>query len=142
MLRSSTFSEKPQVSMLPNANMDRRTTEYSTQTALVTSLGFRKPPYSCTQGMFHSPHVHPTSRYVIASDKFYQAFSRVSTQATNARVVTRLGSSHNAVHVNFTSLMVSSLEVVQQLLFQYSACTCMRCIPSPDLQVTQQQRRR
>jgi len=97
--------------MLPNANMDRRTTEYSTQTALVTSLGFRKPPYSCTQGMFHSPHVHPTSRYVIASDKFYQAFSRVSTQATNARVVTRLGSSHNAVHVNFTSLMVSSLKV-------------------------------
>ena len=33
------------------------------------------------------PHVHPMSRYVIAHDQFYQAFSRISIlQATNAGV--------------------------------------------------------
>ena len=35
-------------------------------------------------GMCHPPHVHPTSRYVIAHYQSYQAFPTLVLQATNA----------------------------------------------------------
>ena len=40
-------------SALPIANMDRRSTNAQHQTVLVMFLGFRKPLYSCTEGMCH-----------------------------------------------------------------------------------------
>ena len=46
------------------------------QTDLTTFLGFRKPLYSCTEGMCHSS-THPGTSYHVT--QFYQAFPRVST---------------------------------------------------------------
>jgi len=46
------------------------------QTVLATFLGFRKPLYSCTEGMCHSSKRPGTSYHVT---QFYQAFPRVST---------------------------------------------------------------
>ena len=46
------------------------------QTVLATFLGFRKPLYSCTEGMCHSSTRPGTSYHVT---RFYQAFPRVST---------------------------------------------------------------
>jgi len=57
--------------------MDRRTTERARhQTVLVTLLGFRKPIYSCTEGMCHSSTRPGTSYHVTW---FYQAFPHIST---------------------------------------------------------------
>jgi len=46
------------------------------QTVLATFLGFRKPLYSCIEGVCHSSTRPGTSYHVT---QFYQAFSRVST---------------------------------------------------------------
>jgi len=46
------------------------------QTALVMFLGFRKPLYSCTEGMCHSSICPGTSYHVT---QFYQAFPHIST---------------------------------------------------------------
>jgi len=52
------------------------------QTVLATFLGFKKPLYSCTEGMCHSSTRPSTSYHAI---QFYQAFPRVSTASdTNA----------------------------------------------------------
>jgi len=54
------------------------------QTDLATFLGFRKPLYSCTEGMCHSS-THPGRTYHVT--QFYQAFPHVIVlQATNAGV--------------------------------------------------------
>jgi len=46
------------------------------QTVLPTFLGFRKPLYSCTEGMCHSS-TRPGASYHVT--QFYQAFPHVST---------------------------------------------------------------
>ena len=54
------------------------------QAVLATFLGFKKPLYSCTEGMYHSSTRPGTSYHVT---QFYQAFPRAEAlvlQATNA----------------------------------------------------------
>jgi len=64
--------------------LQTRTVELSArhQTVVATFLVFRKPLYSCREGMCHSSIRPGTSNHVT---QFYQAFLRVqSTVATNA----------------------------------------------------------
>ena len=59
---------------LQTQTIERLSAQY--QTALAMFLGFRKPLYSCTEGMCHSS-THPGMSYHVT--QFYQAFPRVST---------------------------------------------------------------
>ena len=55
--RSGRFLENPQVSALPIANKDHRTTEHSTSDSLGNVSWVQKPLYNCTEGMYHSQEV-------------------------------------------------------------------------------------
>jgi len=59
---------------LQTQTVERLSTRH--QTILATFPGFRKPLYSCTEGMYHSSIRTGTSYHLT---QFYQAFPRIST---------------------------------------------------------------
>jgi len=71
------------VSVLPITNPDSRTTERSTSGSLGDVSWIQKAAsqlYRRNVPLLHMC-VHPTPRYVIAHDRFYQPFPRVSTES-------------------------------------------------------------
>jgi len=78
--RSGTFPEKSRVSVLLIATTDHAATERLTSDSLGDVSWVQKAVlqlYRRNVPLLHS--VHPTHRYVTASDEFYQAFSHIST---------------------------------------------------------------